>query len=94
MIRPIGNKLLLKATETKKQVGGILIPDSSTEKPLVFNVLAVGEGSYTINGEIIPITSVKVGDNVLVRKHSGHEVKDAEEIFRIVSIDEVLGVIE
>ena len=95
MIRPIGNRLLLKSTEVKNQVGGILIPDTSKEKPLIFDVLAVGEGSSNLlSGEIIPITSVKAGDKVLVSKHAGHEVKEIDEIYRIVNLDEVLGVIE
>jgi co-chaperonin GroES (HSP10) len=45
-LRPIGNRVVLKAIEKNKSVNGIIIPDTVSEKPTYFEVLAVGEGFY------------------------------------------------
>jgi len=67
------------ATETKT-AGGIIIPDSSQEKPTEGVVIAVGSGIRTKIGESIPL-EVKVGDKVLFGKWNGSEVKiDGEEV--------------
>lgn len=95
-LRPIGNRVVLKAIEKNKSVNGIIIPDTVSEKPTYFEVLAVGEGFYIEQGKLVPITNMKVGDIVLLPKHSGIDIKDEEtqEVIRIVGATQVLGVIE
>ena len=94
--RPIGNRVVLKALEKNKNINGIIIPDTVNEKPTYFEVLAIGQGFYAEQGKIIPITNMKVGDIVLLPKHSGIDVKDEEtqEVIRIVGASQVLGVFE
>lgn len=95
-LRPIGNRVVLKAIEKNKTVNGIIIPDTVSEKPIYFQVLAMGQGFCNSEGTIVPITNMKQGDIVLLPKHSGIDIKDQEtqEIFRIVGATEVLGVLQ
>ena len=54
--------------------GGIVIPDSATEKPIKGEVIAVGDGKALDNGST-RAPKVKVGDKVLFGKYAGTEVK-------------------
>ena len=60
-IRPIGDKILVKrmVAEEKTQ-GGIIIPDSSQEKPLEGEVVSVGNGRSDNKGNVTPLTLKRV----------------------------------
>ena len=76
-----------------KGPGGIVIPDSATEKPIKGKVVAVGKGKILENGEVRPL-DVKVGDNILFGKYSGTEVKvDGDELL-VMREEDVMAVIE
>jgi chaperonin GroES len=79
--------------EERLSTGGIVIPDSATEKPVQGEVLAVGKGKTLDNGEIRPL-DVKVGDRVLFGKYSGTEVKLSGEEVLVMREDDIMGVIE
>jgi chaperonin GroES len=59
--------------ETEVRRGGLVNPDSATEKPKKGKVLALGQGTVTEDGKKIPL-DVKAGDRVLFGKYSGSEV--------------------
>src|SRR5579863_1576757 len=44
MMKPLGNRVLIKRAEAKTTKGGILLPDSAKEKPKIGEVVAVGPG--------------------------------------------------
>src|SRR6188768_2481187 len=93
-IRPLQDRLIvkrLKEEETSK--GGIIIPDSAKEKPIEGDVIAVGNGKITDNGEVRAL-EVKAGDRVLFGKYSGTEIKLDGEEHLILREEDVLGVIE
>jgi chaperonin GroES len=94
MIRPLGEKVLVKPTEAKEvKKGGIIIPDTAKEKPQEGEIIAVGTGRVTNEGKVIPL-SVKVGDKVLFGKYSGNEVKFGDEEYLIMPQDDILGIVE
>ncbi|MYL02103.1 MAG: co-chaperone GroES, partial [Gammaproteobacteria bacterium] len=77
----------------RKSPGGIVIPDSATEKPIRGEVIAAGKGKVRENGEVLPL-ELKAGDKVLFGKYSGTEVKvDGEELL-VMKEDDVMAVIE
>jgi chaperonin GroES len=79
--------------EERMSAGGIVIPDSATEKPIQGEVIAVGRGKLLENGEVRPL-DVKVGDRVLFSKYGGTEIKiDGEELL-VMREDDITGVIE
>jgi chaperonin GroES len=93
-IRPLHDRLVVKRLEEERtSAGGIVIPDSATEKPSQGKVLAVGNGKINDKGEVRPL-DVKVGDTVLFGQYAGTVQKvDGEEVL-IMREDDVLGVIE
>ena len=50
-IKPLYDRVVIKRMEEEKMsAGGIVIPDSATEKPIKGEVVAVGEGKALDNG--------------------------------------------
>ncbi len=92
-IKPLHDRVVIKRMEEEKMsAGGIVIPDSATEKPIKGEVLAVGAGKAFDNGST-RAPSVKVGDKVLFGKYAGTEVKvDGQEIL-VVKEDDILAVL-
>jgi len=93
-IRPLHDRIIVRRMEEeRKSAGGIVIPDSATEKPIQGMVVAVGKGKILENGDVRPL-DVKVGDKVLFSKYSGTEVKVAGEELLVMREDDITGVIE
>ena len=93
-IRPLQDRVIIKRMEEETtSAGGILIPDSATEKPIRGEVTAVGPGKVLDNGEKRPL-DVKVGDTVLFGKYSGTEVKLDDEELLVMREEDIMGVIE
>lgn len=93
-IRPLHDRVIVKRMEEERtSPGGIVIPDSATEKPVKGEVVAAGNGKILENGEVRPL-DVKVGDKVLFGKYSGTEVKvDGDELL-VMREDDITAVIE
>ena len=93
-IRPLHDRVVIRRTEEERtSPGGIVIPDSATEKPIKGEVVAVGKGKLLESGEIRAL-DLKKGDKVLFGKYSGTEVKvDGEELL-VMREDDVMAVIE
>lgn len=93
-IRPLGDKIVIKVIEDAEQTsGGIFIPDSAKEKSQKGEVIAVGSGKTNDKGEKDPM-EVKVGEIVLFAKYAGTDVKVSDETLKILSVSDVLGIIE
>ncbi len=93
-IRPLHDRVVIKRMEEERtSAGGIVIPDSATEKPIRGKIIAVGKGKLLENGDIRPL-DVKVGDNVLFGKYSGTEVKIEDEEYVIMREDDIMGILE
>lgn len=93
-IRPLNDRLLVKRLkEEEVTAGGIIIPDSAKEKPAEGEVVAVGPGKTSDNGERVAM-QVKVGDRVLFSKYGGTDVKLDGEDFLIMREDDILGIVE
>ncbi|MFO7602629.1 MAG: co-chaperone GroES [Gammaproteobacteria bacterium] len=93
-IRPLHDRVVVRRMEEERtSAGGIVIPDSATEKPAQGEILAVGKGKVGENGTVTPM-DVKVGDKVLFGKYSGTEVKVAGEEVLVMREEDILGVVE
>jgi chaperonin GroES len=93
-IHPLHDRILAKRTAEKdRSAGGLIIPDSAKEKPLEALVIAIGSGKVLESGQTQPL-SVKVGDQILIGKYSGSEVKLDGEDHIILREDDVLGILE
>jgi len=93
-LRPLHDRVVIKRVEEERKTpGGIVIPDSATEKPIRGQVVAVGKGQMLDNGSVRPL-DVKVGDTVLFGKYSGTEVKVEGEDLLVMRESDIMGVIE
>ncbi len=93
-IRPLHDRVVVRRMEEERTTaGGIVIPDSATEKPIQGEIIAVGKGKILENGDVRPL-DVKVGDRVLFGKYSGTEVKIDGKEFLVMREDDLMGVVE
>lgn len=93
-IRPLNDKVLIeRATADSKSKGGIILPDSSQEKPKKGKIVAVGQGKLSEQGERLPF-QVKKGDQVLFKSYAGTDVKIDGNEYILMSEEEILAVIE
>ena len=93
-MRPLHDRVVVERTEAEQtSPGGIVIPDSATEKPSRGRVMAIGPGKRLDNGDMCAL-DVKVGDIVLFGKYAGTEVKiDGKEIV-VMREDDIMAVID
>lgn len=93
---PLGDRVLLRRqTGEQKTPSGILIPDTAQEKPLVCDVVEVGNGVRDMHGTIHPLM-VKSGDKVLITKlasQSAAPVPNNPDLI-IIREGDILGIIE
>jgi len=93
-IRPLHDRVVVRRMEEeRKSAGGIVIPDSATEKPIQSEVIATGKGKILENGDVRPL-DVQVGDKVLFGKYSGTEVKIGGEELLVMREEDIMGVVE
>jgi len=93
-IRPLHDRVVVRRMEEeRKSAGGIVIPDSATEKPIQGEVIAAGKGKILENGDVRPL-DVQVGDKVLFGKYSGTEVKIGGEELLVMREEDIMGVVE
>lgn len=94
MLKPLGDRIVVKVIEDTEQTqGGIFIPDSAKEKPQKGEVVAVGLGKMNDKGEREPL-DVEVGQTVLYAKYSGTDVKQNDVTYKILSIKDALAIVE
>jgi len=93
-IRPLHDRVIVRRVEEKKTTAsGLIIPDSSAEKPSRGEIVAVGKGKISAQGDLIPL-DVKVGDTVMFGQYSGSEITVGEETLLVMSEDEIVAIIE
>ena len=90
--RPLHDRVLIEVLDSEvKTLGGIIIPDTAKEKPQEGKVVAVGSGTRTEDGKIVPM-DVKIGDLVLFGKWSGTEVKIDGKEYSIMKESDIMGI--
>jgi chaperonin GroES len=93
-IRPLHDRIIVKRLdEEKKTASGIVIPDTAAEKPDQGEVMSVGKGKLTDEGDLVPL-DVKVGDRVLFGKYSGQTVRLSGDELLVMREEDILGVVE
>jgi chaperonin GroES len=91
-IRPLHDRVIVRREEEERtSAGGIVIPDTATEKPIRGKVTATGNGKILDDGTVRAL-DVAVGDTVLFGKYSGTEIKLEDEEYLILREDEILGI--
>ena len=93
MIKPLADRVLIKMKEGEETTkSGIILSAASKEKPQIAEVIAVGPGG-NVEGNNIEM-HVKAGDNVIVSKYAGTEVKYESEEYLIVKQADILAIVD
>ena len=88
-IKPLADRVLLKAVEAEETTAsGLILAASAQEKPEVSEVIAVGPGT-----DDHPMT-VAVGDKVIISKYAGTQVKLDGTEYTISEIKDILAIVE
>lgn len=91
--RPLHDRVVVeRVAEDTKSAGGIIIPDTATEKPSEGKVVAVGPGARGEDGKVVAL-DVKKGDRVLFGKWGGTEVKIDGKDLLIMKESDIMGII-
>ena len=93
MIKPLGDRVLIKMVESEKTTkSGIILSSGAKERPQIAEVLEVGPGTEK-DGKLLEM-KVKKGDKVIVNKYAGTEIKYEGEDLIIVRQEDILAIVE
>lgn len=93
MLKPLGDRVVLKAEDEEQTVGGIVLASNAKNKPTTGKVVAVGPGKVLDNGQVREL-SVKEGDKVLFDKYAGSEVEYNGEKFLVVHENDLVAIVD
>ena len=88
---PLGERIVIKPIEQESTTkGGIYLPDTAKENPQEGEVIAVGPGRVSDDGNRIPMELAK-GDRVIYSKFAGTEYKDGDDELLILRESDILA---
>ena len=88
---PLADRVVVKPVEREETTrSGIVLPDTAKEKPQEGEVVAVGPGRTTDDGNKVPM-EIKVGDKVIYSKYGGTEYKEEDEEYLILRESDILA---
>jgi len=86
-VKPLGDRVLIKMKEVEtKTASGLYIPQTAQEKTTTGTVVAIGDDKDTIN--------VEVGQKVMYDKYAGTPVKIDNEEHLIISMADLIAVVD
>lgn len=95
MIKPLGNRVLIKMKEgEEKTKSGIILSGSAQEKPQIAEVIEVGPGDVLKDSGERSKMEVKKGDNIIISEYAGTKVKFEGQEYIIVKQDDILAIVE
>lgn len=87
-MKPLDDRVLVKVLEAQETTeGGIIIPDTAKEKPVIGEVIEVGTDEDL--RELI-----KVGYKVVFAKYGGDDITIGSDEFKVIPRTDILGIIE
>jgi chaperonin GroES len=93
-LQPLEDRIVVKPKESEATTAsGLVIPDTAKEKPQQGEVLAVGPGRRSDNGDLIPV-DIKAGDVVVYSKYGGTEITVEGDDVLILSSRDVLAIVK
>lgn len=92
-MKPLADRVIVKPSAAEEKTkGGIILPDTAKEKPVIGEVVATGPGKVTDDGKKVAL-EVKVGDKVLYGKYSGTEVTIEGEEYLIMREADIFAIV-
>ena len=93
-IKPLGDRVVIKPVAAEEKTkGGIYLPDTAKEKPVVGEVVAVGPGRKADDGKVVSL-DLRIGDRVLYGKYSGTETSFDGQDYLIMRESDIFAVLQ
>ena len=90
-LKPMFNRVIVKAIREEVK-GGIILPETAgKEKPERGIIVAVGEGKRNEKGDLLSMR-YKVGDKIMFSKYGYDEITINEEEYYVISESNILGI--
>lgn len=90
VIRPLGDRIVVRPDEQERMHGKIIIPENIVEKPKTGIVLAVGSGNVSSDGSRTA-PDVEEGAHVIFSQYGGVDVTLGDQAYLILREGDVLG---
>lgn len=101
MIRPTGNRVLIKPdkVEEKSTANGIILSERAQKKALTGTIVSIGTGLVLDNGNILTVQEqlgeeLKCGDRVMYNKISAMKVQEDKEELILIDADDLFGTLD
>ncbi|MBI1806050.1 MAG: co-chaperone GroES [Ignavibacteria bacterium] len=92
-IKPLADRVVIKPSAAEEKTrGGIILPDTAKEKPVVGEVVAAGPGRKGDDGKLVAM-ELKISDKVLYGKYSGTEVTLDGQEYLIMRESDIFAVV-
>lgn len=87
-IHPIGERLVLRSIKSEATtISGIIIPDGSKEKPVFAEIISISK-------DLDDKSFLKIGDKVIYTKFKGSVIKDNDEEYIVIDLQDILAIVE
>lgn len=98
MIQPVNDNIIVQLPEVEKEVttkSGLVVSTSQQGQPRSDRgiIVAVGDGRYTANGELIQL-NVRNGDDILFNRFAGTEIEVEDKRYLIIKECDILAIIK
>ena len=89
--KPLFDRVVVEPNQKENITNaGIVLPETSQERPQTGVVVAVGDGENLDNQKVE--MKVKIGDKILFNKYSGNELKLNEKNYIVLRQIDIIGV--
>ena len=93
-LKPLHDNVVVKPADAEETTAsGIVLPETSKERPEKGKVVAVGPGRQLENGQLSKM-NVKVGDEVMFKKYSPDEIKVDGKEYLLVRESDIIAIVE
>lgn len=93
MLKPLGNRVVVKMVEAEETTkSGLIITSKSEEKSQIAEVIKVGPGIEEDGKKVL--MQVKEGDKVVLNQYAGTTIKYEGEEYVIVKQSDILAIVE
>ncbi len=94
-LKPLGDHIIVKPlTNEEVTKAGIVLPSTvDKDRPERGEVIAVGPGRVLDNGSRGPM-DVAVGQKVVFKKYAPEEIKIESENYLVISVSEIIAIME
>jgi len=89
--KPLQDRVLVKLEEAASETtSGIALATEGDDEPTQGEVMAVGEGKFTSQGELVPV-GISAGESVIYTKYAGASVNIEGKPYKVVTAAECLA---